>query len=304
MLTIGESASSLSKKDLLKRPRFKNSFSFPPRLGDLGGRKLQILSYKMHDLSTFLLFLAAFGAGIINGVAGGGGLIAFPALLIAGVTPIYANATNKTSLWFGTFASTVAYRRELCDRKPEIFLLTIASVVGGIFGSYLLLHTPPQIFADLIPYLMLIATGIFAFRRLTLRVGGKQWLLQHFSFPTSSPLKLLIVVLLQLIIASYGGFFGGGAGILMLAILNMAGIQNIHIMNAYKCWLATCINGVAIINLALSDVIIWDRAIVMGIGALIGGYGSAYIARKLNPVWIGYAIVGVSLSLTVYFFLR
>ncbi len=258
----------------------------------------------MHDLSTFLLFLAALGAGIINSIAGGGGLIAFPALLIAGIPPIYANATNKTALWFGTFASTVAYRQELCDRKPELFLLTIASVVGGLFGSHLLLHTPPQIFARLIPYLMLIATGIFAFKRLRLRIGVKRSQLQHFSFRTDSRLGILVIVLLQLFIASYGGFFGGGAGILMLAILNMTGIQNLHTMNAYKCWLATCINGVAIINLALSDVIIWERVIVMGIGALIGGYGSAYIARKLNPVWIGYGIVGVSLSLTVYFFLR
>ena len=258
----------------------------------------------MHDLSPFLLFLAALGAGIINAVAGGGGLIAFPALLIAGVPPMYANATNKTALWFGTFASAVAYRRELSARRPEMFLLTITSMVGGLFGSYLLLHTPPQIFARLIPYLMLIATGIFAFKRLRLRFGGKQWLLQHFSFINNSRLRLLVVVLLQLIIASYGGFFGGGAGILMLAVLNMTGIQNIHTMNAYKCWLATCINGVAIINLALSDAIIWDRAIVMGVGALIGGYGSAYIARKLNPVWIGYAIVGVGLSLSIYFFLK
>ena len=261
----------------------------------------------MHDLSPFLLFVAALGAGMINGVAGGGGLIVFPALLIAGVPPIYANATNKTALWFGTIASIIAYRRELSTqgRKRELFLLTIASVVGGIFGSYLLLHTPPQIFSRLIPYLMLIATGIFAFRQFnTLKGGAKQTLLQNFSFSANSRLRLFLVVLLQLLIASYGGFFGGGAGILMLAVLNMTGIQNIHTMNAYKCWLATCINSVAIINLALSDVIIWHQAIMMGVGALIGGYGSAYIARKLNPAWIGYLIVGVSLSLSVYFFLR
>ena len=258
----------------------------------------------MHDFSPFLLFLAALGAGIINSVAGGGGLIAFPTLLIAGVPPIYANATNKTALWFGTFASTIAYRQELSTRKPELFLLTIASVVGGIFGSYLLLHTPPQIFARLIPFLMLGATGIFALRKLSLKIGVKRSLFQSFASTIDSRLRILIVVLLQLIIAIYGGFFGGGAGILMLAVLNMTGIQNIHIMNAYKCWLATCINGVAIINLALSDAIVWDRAIIMGIGALIGGYGSAYIARKLNPIWIGYAIVGIGFSLSIYFFLK
>ncbi|KST68146.1 sulfite exporter TauE/SafE family protein [Mastigocoleus testarum] len=252
----------------------------------------------MHDFSPFLLFLAALGAGIINSVAGGGGLIAFPALLIVGVPPIYANATNKTALWFGTFASTIAYRQELSNPRSELFLLTITSVVGGIFGSYLLLYTPPQIFARLIPFLMLGATGIFALRKLRLKIGVKR------SFKTNSRLRILIVVLLQLIVASYGGFFGGGAGILMLAVLNMTGIQNIHIMSAYKCWLATCINGVAIINLALSDAIVWDRVIIMGVGALIGGYGSAYIARKLNPILIGYAIAGVGFSLSIYFFIK
>lgn len=243
------------------------------------------------------LFAVAVLAGILNGVAGGGGLIAFPALLLVGVPPINANATNTAALWFGTAASTVAYRQELSTQRRELFLLSGISVVGGIWGSYLLLHTSQADFANLVPYLLLIATLLF-----TLSQPLMKWLKVRSQNRSSFRLPMVAILLLQLAIATYGGFFGGGGGILMLAVLEIMGIKNIHTMNAFKSWLATCLNAVAIVHFILANTIFWSQAIVMATGALIGGYGSAYFARQIDPAWVRCFIICAGFSMTIYFF--
>ena len=258
--------------------------------------------------SIFLLFSASLIAGIVNGVAGGGGLIAFPALLISGIPSINANATNATALWFGTVASTIAYRREFINQpnKPNqsnqrklLLLLSCFSIIGGIFGSYLLLHTSQAKFSALVPYLMLIATLLFIFSQPLM-----QFLNKRSQNHQKISLPLTIILPLQLIIATYGGYFGGGSGILMLALLNFTGLQNIHTINAYKSWLATCINAVAIIHFTFAHKIFWFEALIMASGAIIGAYSSADLARKLHPLWIRSFIIGISLSMTCYFFIQ
>ncbi len=249
--------------------------------------------------SIIFLFAASLLAGIVNGVAGGGGLIAFPALLISGVPAINANATNAAALWFGTVASTVAYRREFSNKQDSLLLLTLVSVVGGIFGSYLLLHTSPANFSALIPYLMLIATLLFIVSQPLMK-----WLNKRSQNSVIFRLPLFIILPLQLAIATYGGYFGGGSGILMLAVLNLMGIQNINALNAYKTWLATCINAAAIIYFTIANKIFWFEVIIMASGAVIGGYSSASLARKIHPFWIRSFIIGIGLSMTCYFFIR
>ncbi|MGB6301656.1 MAG: sulfite exporter TauE/SafE family protein [Rivularia sp. (in: cyanobacteria)] len=249
--------------------------------------------------SIIFLFTASLLAGIVNGVAGGGGLIAFPALLISGIPAINANATNATALWFGTISSTVAYRREFSTKQQLLLLLSCVSVMGGIFGSYLLLHTSQAKFSALIPYLMLIATLLFIFSQPLIK-----WLNKRNQDEEQISLPLTIILPLQLIIATYGGYFGGGSGILMLALLNFTGLKNIHTINAYKCWLASCINAAAIIHFTFANKIFWFEASIMGLGAIIGAYCSAYLAHKLHPLWIRIFIISVSLSMTFYLFIQ
>jgi uncharacterized protein len=84
-------------------------------------------------LSNLFLFIVAVIAGAMNGVAGGGGLIAFPALMFVGIPPIPANATNTAAMWVGTAASTFAYRQDMSIRRWEFFTLTVASVLVHIY---------------------------------------------------------------------------------------------------------------------------------------------------------------------------
>ncbi|NMG19411.1 sulfite exporter TauE/SafE family protein [Brasilonema bromeliae] len=247
---------------------------------------------------TLLLFITAFIAGGLNAVAGGGSFITFPVLIFTGVPPITANATNNTALWVAALASAGAYRQNLSIPRRQFFLLCGISLVGGVLGSVALLYTSPDVFQKLIPYLLLLATLVFTFGEPL-----KTWFQRQSQKSSESP-PLLNLMLAQLAIAIYGGFFGAGLGILMLATLTFLGIKNIHTMNAFKTFLGSCINGIAIIPFIFAGVIAWHQAILMAVGGSLGGYLCANYARRLEPLLIRRVVMVVAFSMTIYFFIH
>src|SRR5581483_5732755 len=102
------------------------------------------------------LFFSALVAGALNSVAGGGSFLTFPMLIWTGVPSIQANATNTVALWPGSVASVGAYRREM-GGLSHVRLLSAISLLGGLLGAIILLHTPAATFSRLIPYLLLLA---------------------------------------------------------------------------------------------------------------------------------------------------
>ncbi len=253
---------------------------------------------------AILLFCAALVGGTLNSVAGGGGFIVFPSLLFTGMNAINANATNTVALWPGTLASTGAYRRELADRRVWKLLgpLFVVTFVGSIVGALLLLHTPEKTFVRLVPFLLGGATCLFTFGgRLSAFVRGR---LQRHSERNASLLTVVAVTLLQLMVSVYIGYFGAGSGILMLALFAIMGMENIHTMNAFKSLLATCANGVAVITFVIAGKIVWPQALVMVVGAGIGGYGGAWYAQKLDPKRVRWVIIVVGCTMTTYFALK
>ena len=246
-----------------------------------------------------LLFITSALGGTLNAVAGGGSFFTVPSLIFTGILPIQANTTSTIALWPGSVASVGAYRRELAEQQRGLVILLVGtSLIGGILGAMLLIKTSQSTFVHLLPYLLLRATLLFAFSgpvtaRLRKYSSGKVRL---------SPSVFIIIAIAQLIISTYGGYFGGGIGILMLATLALMGMDNIHAMNALKTVLASCINGVAVIVFIVTGAIVWPQALLMIVGAIIGGYGGAYYARKIDQKWIRLFVIVVGFTLTVYFF--
>lgn len=246
-----------------------------------------------------LLFAIALAAGAQNSVAGGGSFLTVPALIFTGVLPIQANATNTVALWPGTVASIPPYRDALDTERRTLLLLTAVSVVGGILGAIILLNTPQKAFLSILPLLLLGATALFAVGspiterlRRSGRMRGPRWLV------------LAGVALLQFVVSLYGGFFGGGIGILMLATLSLMGMRNIHTMNALKVVLASAINSVAVITFVLAGIVEWPQALVMMAGAIIGGWGGASLARKIDGRYIRIYVIVVGLAMSLVLFLR
>jgi uncharacterized protein len=249
---------------------------------------------------SILLFLAAMAGGIVNSVAGGGGFIAFPSLLFSGVPSINANATGTVALWPGTLASTGAYRKALSvDLFKRILPLIIITFLGSIIGSVLLLKTRQATFDKMIPWLLLIATLIFSFSN---RVTA--WVNRHHSGSGPSPKRVIGITLLQACAAVYIGYFGAGAGIVMLALLAMMGIENIHSMNGLKTLLATCGNAVAVIIFIVARAVYWPQALLMLVGGGLGGYVGAWYAQKMEPRSVRYVVIILGYSMTAYFFWR
>jgi hypothetical protein len=247
-----------------------------------------------------LLFVAAGLAGVLNSVAGGGSFISFPALIFTHVLPIPANATSTVALWPGTVASVGAYRKRFPKDFRILLEMIATSLTGGTLGALVLLRTPQSTFMRFVPYLFLLATLLLIF--------GKElatWM--EASLRTSKQPRWLMVVgtnFFQLLIAVYGGFFGAGIGIMMLALLTMLRMEDIHAMNALKTLLNAAINGAAVVTFIAAGVVLWPQALVMLLGAVLGGYGGAHYAQKLNPQIVRRFVIAVGISMSVYFFLR
>jgi len=247
-----------------------------------------------------VLFLVAVAAGAMNAVAGGGSFVTFPTLLFMGIPPVNANASNTVALWPGQVASIGAYRRQFANLSwKAITPLLVTGVVGGIFGGWTLLKTPQTTFLKLVPWLLLTATVIFAMSgRLTRWVRQRGTSGEHRQFSTMRG------VIFQSFIAFYIGYFGAGAGILILAMLALLGMDEIHTMNALKALLTTISNGVALLLFIVSHAVYWPETILMIVASMIGGYFGAHYAQKTKPEYVRAMVIVIGFGLSIYFFAR
>jgi uncharacterized membrane protein YfcA len=239
-----------------------------------------------------LVFLAALIGGAVNSIAGGGTLITFPAIVWLGVPPISANATSTVALWPGSFGSMWAYRDELRGARTWLTWFTIPSIAGSVVGAQLLLHTAPDRFDAIVPFLVLGATLLFLLqqplsRRLVRRTPEEQ------DGRPVLPRPSWWLIAGQFAVAVYGGYFGAGIGILMLAALGAIGLTNIHRMNGLKNWGAMCINAIAAITFVLSGIVTWPVAIAMAAGGLAGGYGGARLALRVGQRWVRRSVIAI-----------
>lgn len=250
--------------------------------------------------NAVIIFIAAMLAGALNSVAGGGSFISYPALVFGGVPLINANTTSTIALWPGSVASVGAYRKEIAAERAGIWPLLIASLLGGTIGALVLLRTPQNTFARLLPFLLLLATLLFAFgKRISERVRKG---VSNAALPAST--LRIGVIIFQFFIALYGGFFGGGIGMMMLAAYALLGMDNIHRMNGLKTLMASIINGAAVVIFVVSGAIYWPQALVMVGGAIIGGYAGATYAQRIDPKRVRQFVIVVGCVMTCIFFYR
>ncbi len=241
---------------------------------------------------TLLLIVSAFFAGVLNAVAGGGSFLTFPALIMAGVPPLNANATSTVAVSPGAFASAYGYRREL-GRIKEINLPAFlgVSLIGGLLGALLLLWTPQRTFEIIVPWLLLFATVLFAFGPKVSAYVRRNFKVGHGA-----------VLIVQFFIAVYGGYFGGGIGILILATLGVFGLTDLHAMNGLKALVSGCLNAVAVVAFVFGGAVYWNEALIMLVAAVAGGYAGAAVARHIPPPILRKFVIVVGVAMTAYFF--
>jgi uncharacterized protein len=217
----------------------------------------------------------------------GGTFLTFPALVFIGIPSVAANQT-----------STIAV---LAAQTRTVVVLGVTSLLGGGLVAIILLNTSTPAFDRLVQWLLLVATLMFAFgnhfrRHLGLRLVSASGEIGWEALGKAASL--------QLIIGIYGGFYGAGAGILELAILDMLGLENIHLANALKVILTAAFNTLAVVIFLVVGKIYWVAALIVGVATIVGGYGGAWIAQKLPPVWVRGFVIVVGLTMTIYFLLK
>ncbi len=245
---------------------------------------------------TALLLAAAFVAGALNAVAGGGSFLTLPALVFTGVPPVAANATGTVALLPGYMAGAWGFREDMVP-PPGLSMRTVValSLIGGSAGAALLLFTPDATFKKVVPWLLLAATALFAFGpQLRQWAGGS-----HHGAP--SPLR---AALGMLAVAAYGGYFNGGLGILLLALFGLLGQTQLHAMNGMKNLVSALLTAIAVAIYAAGGIVQWPQALVMMVAATAGGYGGARVARRLPAPVLRWGIVATGLVMAAVFFWR
>jgi uncharacterized membrane protein YfcA len=241
-----------------------------------------------------LILLAGLWAGLQNALAGGGSFVTLPALIVGGLSPLAANITSTVALFPGQVTSGLAGRRLVTGAQGLPFkALFLISLAGGAAGGLLLLNTPSSVFARLVPWLVLFATVVFAYGSFFRRPAqdGRVQL-----GPVGAGLA-------QFGIAIYGGYFGGGIGILMLAALTMAGLPTRN-AGATKNVLGAVMNASAVALFVSSPQVDWVKAVVLGVGAIVGGLAGAWALHRVNEKALRVAVICIGVALTIGLFVR
>lgn len=247
---------------------------------------------------------AAFAAGTINAIAGGGTLVTFPALLGLGLTGQQANVTSTLALWPGSVGGFVGHREDLAGTRTFALRLMPPSILGALAGAALMLLTPHKVFDGLVPWLILTATLLMAandsiakrLRSVHGQERSSRWWLGAVAF--------------QFVVGIYGGYFGAGIGILMLASLSLLGLTDIHQMNGLKNFLSLSINGVAILAFLAWEWLYhpgniqWATVLAMAVAAGLGGLFGSHMAHRVGRRTVRITVISVGFLLTAWYFYK
>jgi uncharacterized membrane protein YfcA len=220
-----------------------------------------------------ILLIAATACGVVNALAGGGTFLLFPALIFVGVDPVVANATSSVITLPGGVVSAWVYRHGFTLGRRLFLTLVSISVVGGIAGSQLLLHTPSSRFAKLVPYLMLGAALVFTFSNQLRRFASAH---------TAGRIHTGLLFSGTLAIAIYGGYFGAGMGVLMIVLFLIAAHVDVQDSAGLRMWCATGVNTLAVAAFILRGIVAWKVALPMLVCTIAGGYWGAHGVQRLS----------------------
>jgi uncharacterized membrane protein YfcA len=250
-------------------------------------------------IEYLLIALAAVGAGLVNALAGGGTLISFPMLTAVGVPAVAANVTNTVALCPGYLGATFAQWKDLQGQKRRLWLCLPAGVVGGVIGGVLLLQTGEKLFRDLVPYLILLASGLLAIQEPL-----RKWLLKRSATSAANASAEKWIWLPVGLAAIYGGYFGAGLSVIVLAVLGLILDDNLTRLNALKQSISFSVNTAAALFFVFSGKVVWTAVLVMAIGALIGGALGGRLAGRIKPMTLRYTVVSIGVIVSIIYFVR
>ena len=253
----------------------------------------------IHPAHAIGLGAAALAAGLVNALAGGGSLLSFPALTAAGLPALVANLTNTVALTPGYLGATVGQRQQLRGQASRLTTLLPAAGLGGLVGALFLLHTSERLFYSLVPWLLLLGSGL-----LWVQPPLRRWIVQRQQSQGRKIPSETQAILPILLASIYGGYFGAGLGVILLAVLALTLEDTITRLNGLKQALSLASNSTAACVFIGSGQVHWGGAALMAAGALVGGALGGRLAGKVNPDTLRALVVIAGVNLALFYFVR
>ena len=240
---------------------------------------------------------AAFAAGLVNAIAGGGSLITFPTLVALGLPPVTANITNTVALCPGYLGGALGQRRDLAGQGRRAALILPAAALSGLGGALLLLRTGDRTFEVAIPFLLLFAALLVA-----VQDPLRAWLLGT-GRPAGARAERWAAVPIA-IAGVYGGYFGAGVGVIFLAALGLVITDSLARISALKQLVSLVVNLAAAGVFLASGRIEWPFVAVMAGAALAGGALGGRVASRIPARVLRATVVVLGVALAIVYFVR
>lgn len=250
-------------------------------------------------LDLVLIFLAGIAGGAINALAGGGTLITFPLLTAVGIPPVSANVTNTVALVPGYVGGMLGQAADLKGQRRRLLILIPAGALGGLAGGLLLLATSERLFRELVPWLILLASGLLAIQEPV-----KRWLARRNDARGNVHISEFWIVLPVFLASVYGGYFGAGLSVILLAVMGLVIDDSLTRINALKQAVAFATNMTAALLFVFSGQVVWLAAGVMAAGALGGGALGGRLAGRIKPVTLRTTVVVIGVAVALIYLIR
>ncbi|AYG02643.1 sulfite exporter TauE/SafE family protein [Gryllotalpicola protaetiae] len=247
-----------------------------------------------HTVAVLLLLPAGVVAGIIGTAGGITSLVAYPALLAAGIPPLTANVTNSVALLGSGLSSASRAAPELVGHGETIRRWVPLSVLFSLAGAVLLVVTPGQVFDRIVPFLVLAGSLILLLQPSITRwqeARGHEW-------------RRPAVIGSLGAVTLYNGYFGAGSGILLIALLLFTREPVLHRANAMKNVILVAADLLPAVLFAVVGSVVWPAAISLGIGAVIGGLIGPSVARRVQHDVMRWLIACCGFVLAAWLLLR
>lgn len=247
-----------------------------------------------HTVAVLLLLPAGVVAGIIGTAGGITSLVAYPALLAAGIPPLAANVTNSVALLGSGLSSASRAAPDIAGHGETIRRWAPVSVVFSLAGAVLLVVTPGEVFDRIVPFLVLAGSLILLLQPAITRwqeARGHAWNRPAIFGGLGG-------------VALYNGYFGAGSGILLIALLLFTREPVLHRANAMKNVILIASDLLPAVLFAVVGTVVWPAAVSLGIGAVAGGLIGPSIARRIRHDVMRWLIACCGFALAVWLLLR
>jgi uncharacterized protein len=240
-----------------------------------------------------LLFATGLVGGVVTALVGGATLVTFPIMLMAGLPPVTAVASNLVALGPANFMAAMADRGRLPAFDRPVRWIMAGSFVAGAIGAAILLAMPVRTLEGIVPALIGMATLLFAFAEKI-----KRFVLRRRQNDTGD---MRGVVVPSIAVSVYGGYFGAGLGVMYLSLFALGGISDLRTANALKNLVNALNSAAAIAIFIVSGSVDWHATSAMLVGGLIGGYGGGFAMRYISPIVFHRVVTAIGAVMTLVY---